>query len=233
MLRILSCLSLLVAFGLAAAAGPSSPVKDLAKRTVDRNANWVIEKYDVKAKRLGKPEESADPSMWAMYITAICEQRRDYKEVNGPFVSDPVEVLLSKVTDKGTIEGARDDGGTEYMAAEALEATKNPKYKDVIEKLRKVAHPPALPLEIKTVEQLTSIDLQPQNLMQLIAACRKLAKDGKKEITVGDKTVNWAETISEGLMKKEQKQGTNGWYTGDLRTDMLVLQLLNVCYKQL
>jgi hypothetical protein len=225
--------AVLMLVGSFQAMAASSPVKDLAKRTVDRNANWVIEKYDVKAKRLGKAEESADPSLWAIYITAICEQRRDYREENGPFISDPVVVLLSKVTDKGTIEGARDDGGAEFMAAEALEATKNPKYKDVIEKLRKVAHPPALPMEIKKLEQLTSIELLPQPLMQMIATCRKLAKEGTKEITIDGKNVNWAETISEGLMKKEQKLAQTGWYTGDLRTDMLVLQLLNVCYKQL
>jgi len=211
------------------AAGASSPVKDLAKRAVDRTANWVIDQYNVKAKQLGTPEDSSDPALWAIYVTAICEQRRDYKEINGPYVSDPVQILVGKVKDDGTVDGAKDAGLAAHLAAQALESTKNENYKPKIEALKKTAKTPAA-AEFKTIEQLASIELKPDTLLATITTCRQLAKDGKKEVTVGDKTVKWAELITESLMKKEQKGGS---YTGDLRTDALVLQLLNVCYKQL
>jgi len=232
MLRLIAMAGLLALMLSSESNAASSPIKDLAKRVVDRNANWVIERYDIKTKQFGKPDESADPSMWAIYITSVCEQRRDYKEANGPFISDPVQILAGKVKDDGSIEGGKDDGLTPFLAAQALESTKNDKYKPLIEKLKSKAKAP-LPAELKTLEQLTSVELKPETLLSMIAACRALAKDGKKEIAIGDKTVNWAETITEHMMKREKKSGQAGYYTGDLRTDALVLQLLNVCYKQL
>jgi hypothetical protein len=207
----------------------SAPVKDMAKRAVDRTANWVIDQYDAKERLFGKGDAAQDTVLQAIVITALCEQRRDYKEANGPYISEPVKRLLEKVKDDGSVDGAKDAGFAARMAAEALESTKTEKYRDLAGKLRaKAAPPPAF--AFTKMADLGSIELKPENLVAIIGQARALAKAGTKDLTVDGQSVKWAETITEGLLKKEQK---NGSYTGDLQTDALVLQLLNVCYKML
>jgi hypothetical protein len=207
----------------------SAPVKDLAKRAVDRTANWIIDHYDAKERVYGKGDAAKDPAAVAIVITALCEQRRDYKEANGPYISDPVKLLTEKVKDDGSVDGAKDAGFAARVVAEALESTKNEKYKDMAAKLRaKAAAPPAFTFTKQA--ELASIELKPENLVAVIGQVRALAKAGTKDLTVDGQSVKWAEAITEGLLKKEQK---NGSYTGDVHTDALVLQLLNVCYKML
>src|SRR5579862_9730411 len=81
-----------------AMAFDSGPVR----RAVEKGGNWLISQYDFKLK--GYPGTTA-PEQMGMVVKAICDNPRDYKEPSGPFITEPVKAMLSKIDDAGKVSG--------------------------------------------------------------------------------------------------------------------------------
>jgi hypothetical protein len=207
----------------------SAPIKPAAKDLLNRAAGALIDTYDIKAKTVGTGDEKTDTFVCAVYLMVLGEHRKDYREATGPYISEPVAFLASKVKDDGTVDGAKADAGlAAYVTAAALTATGNDAYKPQIEKLNAKAKAPA-PMEITKLEQIASIDMKQDSLFSLVAALKKLVADKKKEVTIDGKPVEWAPVLAECILKHDK----GGKFGGDLKTDALVLQALGLAYKQL
>jgi hypothetical protein len=207
----------------------SAPIQPAAKDLLNRAAGALIDTYDIKAKTVGTGDEKTDTFACAVYLMVLGEHRKDYREATGPYISEPVAFLASKVKDDGTVDGAKADAGlTSFVAAAALTATGNEAYKPLIEKLNVKAKAPA-PMEIAKLDQIASIDMKQESLFSLVAALKKLVAENKKEITIDGKPVEWAPLLAQGILKRDK----GGKFGGDLKTDALVLQALGLAYKQL
>src|SRR3954471_5354044 len=73
------------------------------KRADDRAANWLIEHYDKKLKCFVQGAPIKDVMTNAIIVTAMNRHPHDYKEVAGPFASEPVKFLVSQVKDDGSL----------------------------------------------------------------------------------------------------------------------------------
>src|SRR5579862_478245 len=100
----------------------------------ERSADWLIRQFDLKK---GTFDSATAPETVAMAIKALCGHPRDYKEANGPYITMPVKFMLSKIDDKGHVDGAQiNEAEAIQWIITALKATKNDTYAPVIERLR-------------------------------------------------------------------------------------------------
>ena len=112
----------------AAADNMDSALKKKAKRATDNGMRYLR-------------EHQAEDGSWsqsvgitALALRAFLESRRHYNEDDGPFITRPIQFLLSHVKDDGSIsESINNRNYNTAVAIVALQATGNPKYKKVIE----------------------------------------------------------------------------------------------------
>lgn len=200
--------------------------KDL-KRKLDRGGNWLVEQFDLKEKVFGKGEQAKDVTTVAMCVAALCDNPRDYKETNGPFISEPVKYILAQLNEDGTFKDANKNG-TDAVAwvRLALESTANEKYRALCDKLKR-----AQGGELESARGKIGAPTDPSALRQSFIQVRALLASGKKEVEVVEgKTVKWGEVLAGNLLQLQQKNGSFG---EDIRVNALTLNILNVCYKAL
>ena len=117
------------------------------RRAADRCTNWLIGQYHVKEKVFGSGPDAATPEeAAAMVVKGICESPRDFKEANGPYITEPLKRMIASVNEKNELSGAKIAQSEALQWAtgvSALKATENPTYAPLIEKLR--AHAKELP----------------------------------------------------------------------------------------
>lgn len=213
-----------------AAAALDAPA---VKKACDRVGNWLIEQYDLKEKFYGKGTPVKDVMTNAIIVTALCRHPRDYKEANGPFVSEPVKYLVSQVRDDGSLATP---GSDEWQALAwvltALKSTANEKYEALLPKLRakmeQVGAGKDLAAKWQTEDFAVSAD--PESLRKQLAHVQKFAKAGTKEVIVEGKTRKWGEVLAENVLKLQQKNGSFG---DNIEVNALALETLNQCYKAL
>ena len=209
-----------------ARAFDSGPVR----RAVEKGGNWLVAQYNAKTNSFGAT--AAAPEQLAMAIKALCDNPRDYKEANGPYISEPVKTILSKIDDKGHVSGsAANEAEAALWIITALKSTKNEAYKPIIEKLRervkelgKTEHPKF------EAAHLQPTVANPESMRNAIAAVLKAGEEGTKEITVDGKPVKWAEVLGESLARLQQPDGS---FAADLQTNAMALYALNLCVKNL
>jgi hypothetical protein len=176
------------------------------KRATDRAGNWIIEQYDVQEKAY-KGEGGKDVKTVAMIIRALCDSPRDYKESNGPYISEPVKFLLAQINDDGRLKNKADDKDTATWVRMALESTKNKKYEELAKKIT----------DINTVGSA----LSKAELKELSDAYSTMTKEDAKK---------YAASIADKLMKLQQKNGSFG---DNLQTTAFALVTLSLCYREL
>ena len=181
------------------------------KKATDKVGNWLIEQYDVKEKAF-KGEQGKDVKTVAMIIYALCKSPREYRETNGPFISEPVKFLISQMKEDGTFANPElNKTDAAVWVGVAFEATGNAKYKPLLEKMAKVktAEPEKPNTELKA------------NLLILQAAAWD-AEIGERKDQAGE--------IAEKALKLRQKNGSFG---EDLQANAMALDILTLCYKAL
>jgi squalene-hopene/tetraprenyl-beta-curcumene cyclase len=104
-------------------------IKDQAKQAVDGGLHYLR-------------EHQAEDGSWsgsvgvtALAVRAFLEAHRGYNEGDGAFITRPVQFILYHVRTDGSISETNQN--TNYntaVAMQALQATGNPKYKEIIEK---------------------------------------------------------------------------------------------------
>ena len=206
-----------------AIAFDSGPVR----RAVEKGGNWLVGQYDPKTKSFGT---TTAPDQLAMAVKALCDNPRDYKEANGPYISEPVKAILAKIDDKGNVSGTSGNPAEAALwVITGLKATQNDAYKPVIEKVRervkelgKVEHPKFEPAHLQPTAAT------PESMRNAISAILKAGEEGKKEISVDGKTVKWAEVLGDSLAKLQQPDGS---FAADLQTNAMALYALNLCVK--
>ena len=208
-----------------AIAFDSGPVR----RAVEKGGNWLVGQYDPKTKSFGT---TTAPDQLAMAVKALCDNPRDYKEANGPYISEPVKAILAKIDDKGNVSGTSGNPAEAALwVITGLKATQNDAYKPVIEKVRervkelgKVEHPKFEPAHLQPTAAT------PESMRNAISAILKAGEEGKKEISVDGKPVKWAEVLGDSLAKLQQPDGS---FAADLQTNAMALYALNLCVKNL
>ena len=206
-----------------AIAFDSGPVR----RAVEKGGNWLVGQYDPKTKSFGT---TTAPDQLAMAVKALCDNPRDYKEANGPYISEPVKAILAKIDDKGNVSGTSGNPAEAALwVITGLKATQNDAYKPVIEKVRervkelgKVEHPKFEPAHLQPTAAT------PESMRNAISAILKAGEEGKKEISVDGKPVKWAEVLGDSLAKLQQPDGS---FAADLQTNAMALYALNLCVK--
>jgi len=195
----------------------------------EKSANWLILQFDLKKKTY---DSVTAPETLGMVLKGLCDHPRDYKEANGPYVSEPVKAILSKIDDKGHVADiAMNEAEAIQWIITGLKATKNDKYAPVMEKLRNRVKELGKP-EFPKFEpsHLTPTAVTPETMRNAIAAVLRAAEEGKKEIDVDGKPVKWAEILGDSIAKLQQPDGSFG---PDIQTNALALVALNWCLKGL
>jgi hypothetical protein len=220
-------------------ARAAAPAAGDVKRATDKCANWLIEKYDVGDKSYGKGKEGKDLMTSALIVSGLCNHPRDYKESNGPFVTEPVKFLLSKIKKDGSVKDVKDcECECTSLIISALESTHNEahqhaiaslksyldaNFKDCVQKAEKDA-------AWTKQDQLSSIALEHDPLLSALHNAKAALKQGKKEIDVEGKPTAWAPALAEAILKHQKPNGSFG---DDIQTNALALNILDVCYKGL
>ena len=218
-------LTMTLIFSPKASAFDAEDIKD----ATEGSCNWIIEQYDPKEKVFGKDDESKDVVQLAIVLNALSDSPNDYKEGNGPFISEPVKSLLARIKEDGTFVTATPakDEPIKRVAA-ALESLNNPKYKACLERLRALPQPiaEALSSPIDTfknaVAKLDAVKDPRSQFDNVLTIIRRAPSLMKKE--------NTAQIIvlAEKLIKLQKENGSFG---DDIRANALALQLLDLCYK--
>ena len=197
------------------------------RRAVDKGGNWLVSQYDFKQK--GYPATTA-PEQVAMVVKALCDNPRDYKEANGPYISEPVKYIQSKIDDTGKVSGAATNEAEAILwIITGLKATKNEAYLPLMEKLRARVKELGRPEHPKfDAAHLKPAAATPESMRNAIAAILKAAEEGKKEIDVDGQPVKWAEVLGESIAKLQQPDGSIG---SDIQTHAMALYALNLCIK--
>lgn len=222
---ILSLLTVLVISAFQSAAFEAGAVRSM----IEKNANWLIGQYDFRTKTFGT---ATAPEQLAMVVKVLCDNPRDYKEANGPFISEPVKVMLSKVDESGHVSGMlTSEAEAALWIVTGLKATKNEKYAPVMEKLRariKELGRPEFPKFDPAHLQPTVVTAE--SMRNAIAGVLQAGEEGKKEIEVDGKPVKWAEVLGESLAKLQQPDGSFG---PDIQANAMALYILNLYFKTL
>src|SRR5258705_10725975 len=74
----------------------------VVKRATDKCGNWLIEQFNLKESVYGTGPGSKTPEQNAMVIKALCDAPRDYKEASGPYITEPLKFILSKLNEDGS-----------------------------------------------------------------------------------------------------------------------------------
>jgi hypothetical protein len=193
-----------------------------------RSSNWIIGQYDHKKAQFGTV---AAPDQMAIVVKALCDSARDYKEANGPYISETVKKILAAVNEKGEVSGsAGSENESVLWIITALKSTNNEKYADVIAKLRArgtaLGHP-AWPAPAAAHLAPTA---DAASLKNALALALKAFEDGKKEIELDGKPVAWAGVLADNLLKLQQPDGSFG---PDITTNALALITINTCFKSM
>jgi hypothetical protein len=212
-----------VEFGAHAASGAA------VRPAAEKSANWLILQFDLKKKTY---DSVTAPEQLAMVLKGLCEHPRDYKEANGPYMTEPVKYILSKIDDKGHVDGiAMNEAEALQWSITGLKATKNDKYAPVMERMRarvKELGKPEFPKF--EASHLTPMSVTPESMRNAIAAVLHAAEEGKKEIEVDGKPVKWGEVLGESVAKLQQPDGSFG---PDIQTNAMALVVLDLCLKGL
>ena len=134
---LLAALTLGLALNATAQTAPAAPNMDpelraQARRAIDGGLHYL-------RKQQG-PDGSIMKSVGvtALALRAFLESPRRYNETDGPFITRPIEFILANARPDGSIcERLQETGYNTAVAITALAATKNPKYRTVIENGRK------------------------------------------------------------------------------------------------
>lgn len=208
---------------LAAGTAQAIDVKDF-KRVTDRMGNKLVETYDGKAKAFGSAEQQKDLELQAMIVAALCGSPREYREANGPFISEPVKTILAQWKDDAP-------PSTAAWVAKALKSTENEKYKATVEKLHaSLKKPQAASSAEGEAQKLAKLgSLSPAEQAAVLTNVGHLMKDGAKtEVTADGQKTTLGQLTLDVLDKLENKTGK---ISEDLRVNALALNLANVAYK--
>jgi hypothetical protein len=223
--------SVLAAGLLISAAHAAAPETKDVKRATDRCGNWIVEQFNLGSKSFGKGKDAKDPAVLALVVLSLLDSPRDYKESNGPFISEPIKYLVSKVKKDGSIKSESDDPQDAYFyTISALKATHNDAHKEVIERLEahyKTEFPHGMPVPSYTkIEHLQVNSLNPGLLRSTLIALKHLGET--KELSIDGQNVKWGAVVAEGLLKLQQ---ANGSFGEDVSINAMALEILNKCYK--
>jgi hypothetical protein len=221
-------LSLVASFGYAIEA------KNF-KRITDRMGNKLIEQFDFKNKCYGTGAEQKDADLAAIIVLALCTNPREYRESHGPFVSEPVKLILSKIKPDGSIEvdGKAPPAHTVALFLMALHSTENEEYHAVCEKLKaQLGEPHAMGDVQQAVEQLEKFtSLNPHEQAHALAVVgHALRENAKQEVKAGGTSIAVGQFVLDLVDKLEA--GT-GMISPDLRVDALGLAVATKAYKEL
>ncbi len=195
------------------------------KTATDKLGNWIIEQYDASQK-MYKGNKGTDADTVGMIVAALCHSPRDYKETNGPYISEPVKFLLAQVKEDGSV--APPEAAPWIIMA--LESAQNDKYKPVLEKLQfRTKHPATKTVVFSQASELSAAATK-EWLLGAIPKAEILVHDKTKEVSIEGKPVKWGSDVAEALMKLQQKNGSFG---DDLQVNALALRLLTLCYKSI
>lgn len=199
------------------------------KRAADIGGNWLIGQFDLKTRGFGS---TTAPEHLAMSIKALSENPRDYKEANGPYFSEPVKVILSKIDVNGHVNGTvMNETEAILWIITGLKATKNDAYKATIDKLRtRIKELPKQEYPKFESAHLRPTSVTADSMRNALAAILKAGEEGKKEITIDGQPVKWAEVLGESLIKLQQPDGSFG---ADIPASAMALYALNLCYKNM
>lgn len=227
MLRDRLILLCVLAFGGPALALDARDVK----RATDRGGNWLIEQFDLKEKVFGKGEAAKDPMTVAICVCALLDNPRDYKETNGPFISEPVKYLAAQLNEDGSLKKpAADEWQTLAWMLTALKHTNNEKHGPLAEKVRTQFFKVGTGQDnySKFLTDDFNVAADALSLRKQLYHAQKLSAAGKKEIESGGQTIKWAEVLAENVIKLQQKNGSFG---DSVEVNGLALHILNYCYK--
>lgn len=221
---VLCTLMLLCAGAQAVEAGAFRPV-------TDRMGRWLIERYDVKAKGFGTGEQQKDVELAAMIVAALCGSPRDYREGHGPFITEPVKLILANLNEDGSLKTpAKDEVATLAWTAKALRSTTNEKYAPLIEKIHaRLKHPPAATnLEAEAQKFAKFESLPPAEQASVLTVIGHAIKNSAKaEVTVDGKKVLLGQLVMDTLEKIENKTGK---VSDDMRITALAYNLANATF---
>jgi len=221
----------LVLMGAATLAGSSYAIDAPAlKKVCDKTGNWLVEQYSTSDKYFGKGTPK-DALSAAIILNGLFTHPRDYKESNGPFVSEPAKFLVSQIKDDGSlVNPGSDEWQTLAWTVTALKNSKNEKYAGLIEKVReqmKKADAGGTKKEKWATDDFTVTADQESFRKQLYHA-QKLMESGTKEIAIDGKTQKWGDVLAENVIKVQAK---NNSFNDDVVLTALALNLLNLCHK--
>ena len=133
MRKVAGIISILFMFGFSAGIDAAEPnmdaqLKSKAKRAVDNGLRFLR-------------EQQAEDGSWstsvgitALALRAFLESPRQYSEDDGPFITRPVEFILANVKADGSItESINNRNYNTAVSITALQATANPKYRQIID----------------------------------------------------------------------------------------------------
>lgn len=130
MIMKLSITLLAMLFSVGGALGSDVMEPDLqskAKRAADDGLHYL------RGSQAEDGSWSKSVGVTALALRAFLENRRGYNESDGPFITRPVEFILKHVNEDGSIsETNHNRNYNTAVAISALQATKNPKYDEVI-----------------------------------------------------------------------------------------------------
>lgn len=108
-------------------AAMDSELRDQAKRAVDGGLHFL------RAQQADDGSWSNSVGVTALGLRAFLQSHRGYSEVDGAFITRPIEFLLAHVNEDGSIsETNQNRNYNTAVAMTALAATGNEKYKDVL-----------------------------------------------------------------------------------------------------
>jgi squalene-hopene/tetraprenyl-beta-curcumene cyclase len=108
--------------------------KDAAKSAADRGVRFLRERQTPDGKWSFNSKAPPDLGITALCLLAMMESPRKYTESDGPFIRQGIEWIASSQQPDGSIHGGMLATYNTSVAILALAATKNPKYRPVIEK---------------------------------------------------------------------------------------------------
>ncbi|HYG76151.1 MAG TPA: hypothetical protein VEK08_14195 [Planctomycetota bacterium] len=201
------------------------------KKACDKTGNWLVEQYVLAEKSFkGAPKDAMNT---AIIINALLLHPRDYKETNGPFVSEPVKYLVSQIKSDGSLASPGTDAWQSLAwTITALKNTKNEAYAPLIEKLRTRMKSAEGGADKKAQWATDSFDVtaDQDSLRKQIYHAQKLMEAGTTEVSVGGSSRKWGDVLAENVLKLQAK---NGSVNDDVVLTALALNVLNLCYKNL
>ncbi len=183
------------------------------KAGTDKLGVWLVKQYDSKEKSYGSGAQGKDPYTLALIVEALANSPREYREGHGPFISEPVKIVLAKLA-----EDKKSDAAKVFLAtaSRALVAVDREKYKAIISELPGGDSGYVVGSEYKATPAFTAMDLG-----------LKYSMVRRGSMPAG---TQWAQDLAERLLAMQQADGSLG---ADLQVNALGLDLLTACYNVL